>query len=100
MLRTFINAIPDIIGAVVILAVFYFVGRYVTELLGQLLANLDVDKLPARLGISNILGTNRLSSILSNVAFSHHVLWCCHSSRDIRFLANLCFVEQYARTSG
>jgi hypothetical protein len=69
MLRRMLDAIPNIIAAVIILAVFYFVGRYVTQILKQLLINLEVDKLSHRMGMSAFLGTTSLASVLANVAF-------------------------------
>ena len=69
MLAEFLNAIPNIIAAALIIAVFYFVGRYVTQLLSQLLHNMNADELPKKLGFSKITGAQSFSSMAGNIAF-------------------------------
>ncbi len=69
MLSTLLNSVPNIIAAVLILGVFYFVGRYVVSILKQLLTNLKVDDLAGKIGLANVLGTSSLSAIISNIAF-------------------------------
>ena len=69
MLRAFFEAIPRIIGAAIVLFVFYFVGKFIVNILKSLLANLGVDTIPARLNMQRMLGTTTLSNLLGNVAF-------------------------------
>ena len=70
MLAQLINAIPNIIAAAIILAVFYIGGKYVTGILEQLLRNLGVDQLSSRLSLDKVLGEGTsLSRLVSNVAF-------------------------------
>jgi len=45
-------AIPHIIGALVILAIAYFVGRLLVRLVTKVLTNLNFDELPVRLGLA------------------------------------------------
>ncbi len=53
MLARFMNAIPDIFAAAVILAVTYAVARFVADFLGNLLRSLNFDELPAHFGFAN-----------------------------------------------
>lgn len=70
MLSELLAAIPNILGAAVILAVAYILGRFVTSLLRDLLQSLGVDHWPAKLGVEGLLGSNRqLSHCCANVAF-------------------------------
>lgn len=70
MLSELLAAVPDILGAVVILAVAYILGRFVTNVLRDLLQNLGVDHWPEKLGVGTLLGTDRrLSVFCANVAF-------------------------------
>lgn len=70
MLSSFINAIPNIIAAAAIIAIFYVGGRYITSLLKELLASLGTDKLSESLKLNSIIGPERkLSSLLGNLAF-------------------------------
>ena len=45
-------AIPLIIGAVVILAIFYLVGRLLVKLVTKLLTSINFDELPVKLGLA------------------------------------------------
>lgn len=70
MLGKLIGAIPNIIAAAIILAVFYIVGKYVTSILSQLLKNLGADQMATKLGLTKILGANTsLSNLAGSVAF-------------------------------
>ena len=70
MLRSFLEAIPRIFAAAVIIALFYIGGKFVTGLLEALLESLGTDRLATRLEINNIIGDNTsLSRLLANVAF-------------------------------
>lgn len=69
MLSTFINAIPNILAAAIILAVFYFGGRYVTTIGQELLKNLGTDRLAEKLNLQNVTGTTSLSKLIANVGF-------------------------------
>ncbi len=69
MLGTFLNAIPNIIAAVIIIAAFYFVGRFVVNLMVDLLKNLGADEFSQKLGLSSMLGDRSLSEMSGKVAF-------------------------------
>jgi len=69
MLSTFINAIPKILVAAIILGVFFIGGKYVTTMLRELLANLGTDKLADKLSLQGIVGNVSLSNLISKVAF-------------------------------
>ena len=70
MLQTMLNAIPKLIAASIILAVFYFGGRFVTSILKELLGNLGVDNMANKMGIANMLGQTSMSSVASNLVFA------------------------------
>ncbi len=54
MLRMFMTAIPNILAAAAILAIAWYLGRFVSALVSRLLANLGFDQLPARLGLRQL----------------------------------------------
>ena len=60
MLSTFINAIPNLIGAALILIVAYYVGRLIANLIRDLLSGIGLDSVPGKLGIT-WSGTTTLS---------------------------------------
>jgi hypothetical protein len=70
MLNTMMGAIPNIIVAALILFVFYVAGKFVLGTVTELLRNLGVDEMPAKMGISNLMGEGRsLSKMVGNVGF-------------------------------
>lgn len=69
MFNTFLSAIPSIIAAGLIVGVFYFVGKYITTMLTDLLANMNVDQLGQKMGLSNVMGNVSLSKLAGDLAF-------------------------------
>jgi hypothetical protein len=70
MLNELMAAIPGIIGAAIILAVFFIAGKFVVSMLIELLKNLGADKLPEKLGLKAIVGDDfSLSKLSGNIAF-------------------------------
>ncbi len=70
MLNKLMSSIPNIIAAALILTVFYVAGRYVIGILVELLRNLGVDDLSARMGLSSVVGENTsLSKVIGNIGF-------------------------------
>jgi hypothetical protein len=52
MLSTFVNAVPNLIGAALILVLAYYIGRLVANLVRDLLSGIGLDTLPEKLGLS------------------------------------------------
>lgn len=70
MFAELLTAIPNILAAALILAVFYIVGRYVTTMLTELLGNLGIDKLSESIGMSDLVGKeNSLSKMIGHIVF-------------------------------
>lgn len=69
MLSELIGAIPNIIAAALIMVIFYVGGKYITQILEQLLRNLGTDDLPARLKMSELLGKQSLSNLIATLIF-------------------------------
>jgi len=69
MLRTFLEAIPRILVASIIVAVFFIGGKYVTGILRELLRNLGVDNMGNKMGIASMIGGSSISGLASNVIF-------------------------------
>lgn len=69
MLEQLTSAIPKILAAAIVLVVFFVIGRYVTQILRQLLFNLKADELPVRMGLGSVFGERPLSKTAADVAF-------------------------------
>ena len=68
ILAKMMNAIPKIILAVVILGVFFIIGKYVVAIVSELLRNLGLDNLANKMGLSKVMGDASLSTLIGNIA--------------------------------
>ncbi len=68
MLGTFLNAIPNILAAAIIIGAFYFIGRFVVGLLVDLLRNVGTDEFAQKMGVSRMIGHRSMSGMIGNVA--------------------------------
>ena len=69
MLGQFMDAIPQIIAAVILLGIFYIAGKYITSILSELLKNLGVDNYADQLGAAKFMGGTSISKLIGNVIF-------------------------------
>jgi hypothetical protein len=70
MLMVFMGAIPDILAAALILAVAYVLGRWITNILREVLEGVGADEWPQKLGAGGLLGPERhFSCFCARVAF-------------------------------
>ncbi|WP_341226766.1 mechanosensitive ion channel [uncultured Arcticibacterium sp.] len=63
-----LSAIPKIILAVIIMAVFYIVGKYVVQLLEGILENIGINEYAVKYNMTSITGERKLSSVIGSVA--------------------------------
>ncbi len=70
MLSQFMGAIPKIFACAVIIAVFYFGGKYFSMLLGDLLKSIGTDEMSEKLHLSSVVGERSLSSLIANTVFA------------------------------
>lgn len=69
MFQTLLLSIPKIISAVLIVGIFYLVGKYVVAILVELLNNLKVDNLSKKIGLDKVIGNTSLASLIGNIVF-------------------------------
>lgn len=67
MLNEIMLAIPNVIAAVAILGITYYVVKFVANIVKNLLENSGVNALPSKLGFQNVLGTAKVSDIVSGL---------------------------------
>ncbi len=58
MIESLMTAVPNIIGAAIILLVAYFVAKFVIYMLSSLLGGMGVDSLPEKLGAQGMFSNN------------------------------------------
>jgi hypothetical protein len=61
--------LPNLLAAGLILLVGWFAGRIVQRIVSNLLAAIGVDNLSQRVGLTSVLGTQRLSALLGLVVY-------------------------------
>lgn len=70
MLQSLFEAIPDIIAAALILFIFIFGGRFVANVVKELLINLHVDETLSGLNLTGIIGNNQsIASLASKILY-------------------------------
>ncbi|WP_221409067.1 mechanosensitive ion channel [Reichenbachiella versicolor] len=69
MLHKIMDAVPHIIGAALIIALFYILGRFVTNFVKDLLTNLGADDWSKKLNLFFISDEQSFSTVVSNVLF-------------------------------
>jgi hypothetical protein len=69
LLNEVLGMLPNILGAVIIGAVFWFVANIVKRIVSNLLAATGIDNVGRKFGLSGREGTQSLSSIIGTVVF-------------------------------
>lgn len=69
MLNKILDFLPNILTAAIIILVGWFVAKILRQIVTSLLSAIGLDKLSDRVGISNALGTQKLSSLIGLVVY-------------------------------
>ncbi len=67
MLAQFMNAIPLIIQAAIVVVIGVFGGKLVASLLKELLSNMNIDSLAQKIGLDKIMGNYKLSGMVAAI---------------------------------
>jgi hypothetical protein len=68
MITEFMQAVPNIVGAALILIVAYVLGRFIVFMLTGLLQSMNVDQIPAKIGLESVFNKQRtLTSMIGSV---------------------------------
>jgi len=78
-------AVPNIIAAVLVLAIFYFVGRLLARLVTQVLTRIHFDELPVRLGVAKEppTGAGSPSSVVGYIVMVFIMLFALIMAADL-----------------
>jgi hypothetical protein len=69
MVDTILGALPNILGAMVVLAIGWLVARIIRQIITNLLAGIGIDRLGDRTGVNTRLGEQSLSGIIGTIVF-------------------------------
>lgn len=83
MLNKIMSALPNIFTATAILVVTYFVVRMVADIIKGLLQNTQVDALPAKLGVQEALGEQKVSGLVRGGIIFFAMLFATVAAADV-----------------
>lgn len=69
MLNEILALLPNILGAIIIAAIFWFVANIVKRIVSNLLAATGVDNIGRKFGLGSTAGSQSLSSIIGTIVF-------------------------------
>jgi len=75
MLQNFFDAIPKVLVATIIIIVFVIGGRFITELLKDLLNSLNLNEFSKKLGLQEMIGSGNIVNIIGNIVYAFIMLF-------------------------
>ncbi|TCI92773.1 mechanosensitive ion channel [Tenacibaculum sp. M341] len=75
MLQSFFEAIPKILVATIIMIVFVIGGRFLSELIRDLLDSLNVNQVMEKAGLTSLTGNTNVEKLISNIVYAFIVLF-------------------------
>ncbi len=75
MLQSFFAAIPKVLVASLIMIVFVVGGKFLCELLKDLLRSLHINQVLHKANITNIVGTYNVEKLISNIVYAFIILF-------------------------
>ena len=69
MLNKILDFLPNILTAAIIIFVGWFVAKIVRQIVSSLLSAVGLDKLSEKVGVSNALGSQKLSSLIGLIVY-------------------------------
>jgi hypothetical protein len=82
MLDTITNAVPNILGAALVLIISYFIGRLIANLVTDLLTGVGFNAVPARIGL-NLTGTRTPSQLVGYLILITIMLFAAVSAAEL-----------------
>ncbi len=89
MLTMFFEAVPQIIAAAIILLVFVIVGKFIKEMVANILESFNVEEKLADIGAPNFFGTISFSKLASNILYFFILFFGVITASEILGFANL-----------
>lgn len=74
MLETIVNAIPLLLTATIIIAVSYFIWKFISKLVSDLLSGIGFDKVLGLIGLKNVDSKTTPSKVVGTIVFSYILL--------------------------
>ncbi|MDN0077209.1 mechanosensitive ion channel [Crenobacter sp. SG2303] len=102
MLSMFLTAIPNIVAAVIILLLTYYVARFVARLLTGIASGLNVDTLPEKIGLTRLFsGEFKLSTLIGRLVLFFAMLFAtAEAANRLGFSAVRDLVDEFIQFGG
>lgn len=75
MLQSFFDAIPKVLLATLIMIVFVVGGRFLSELLKDLLDSLNLNQVMNKAGLSSLVGNTNIERLVANIVYAFIILF-------------------------
>lgn len=75
MLQTFFEAIPKVLVATIIMLIFVVGGRFLSELLKDLLDSLNLNQIIEKANLTSIVGTKNIERLIANIVYAFIILF-------------------------
>ncbi|CAL2107531.1 conserved membrane hypothetical protein [Tenacibaculum sp. 190524A02b] len=75
MLQSFFNAIPKVLVASLILIVFVVGGKFLSNLLKELLDSLNLNQVLQKAGLNSLFGTTNTEKLIANIVYAFIILF-------------------------
>lgn len=75
MLQSFFDAIPKVLVASLIMIVFVIGGRFLSELLKDLLDSLNLNEVLTKAGLTSIVGKTNIERLIANIVYAFIILF-------------------------
>lgn len=99
MLSKILESLPNIFTAIAILVVTYFVVRMLTNIIKGILANTQIDSLPAKIGLQNAF-SKKLSEIIGGAILLFAMLFAGIAAADLLGFEQISFMISMFITFG
>lgn len=75
MLQTFFEAIPKVLVATIIMLIFVVGGRFLSELLKDLLDSLNLNQIIEKANLTSIVSTKNIERLIANIVYAFIILF-------------------------
>ena len=75
MLSSFFSVIPKVLVATIIIIIFVVGGRFLSELLKDLLDSLNLNEVMKKAGLTSIIGNSNIERLIANIVYAFIVLF-------------------------
>lgn len=101
ILNQFFNAIPKVLLAALILMLFVFGGRFLSQMIKDLLSKMNLNDLAKKMYLDNIIGSTNLANAIGNIVYFFIIIFGLMTAIEkLEFVQLTSIVETITNLSG